>query len=498
MILGFLTNYFSEKNLEKRRKEIYSKQNALEQEIAKLEEQKHILDKKIIEKIKRSECYYKIYTDTANTVMAHVYDFFNTFNNNVLPDFYDLLKRSVTINCSKNEINLIKDNIDLLNKDIETAERMIDLYGYFDNTKQIYDWLIKNHSYALWVNDNRERLKKPPQSASTINNFLKEILNNLDKNIIGRSERDAVFALMQKLRISYKYKHIIRALRSAVKYYKKKKYDLFDEIKRIKETLEGDVKKHDELAVHFSKRWKEMVKKHNNICRGFKKAEELKLKIGYICSQKNIATEELQERITDNYDVMNRNNTTIKAINIKIKEITIEIENIKSEQKDEVTRLHNLDHGDDDTANKIKTILKDLSNDYNSLYNNRYAFYDTRTTLITKNGKLSEEINRLKKERKNLFDAFNKLMENYIAAVSSIFSFPKEIEKKLPENIYSYRIKQLFFLDNDYTKKADQQKTKVVNTDTQGESINPESNTQPVIITRAVSELFKLIWGIHQ
>jgi hypothetical protein len=236
----------------------------------------------------------------------------------------------------------------------------------------------------------------------------------------------------------------------------------------------------------------------NNICRGFKKAEELKLKIGYICSQKNIATEELQERITDNYDVMNRNNTTIKAINIKIKEITIEIENIKSEQKDEVTRLHNLDHGDDDTANKIKTILKDLSNDYNSLYNNRYAFYDTRTTLITKNGKLSEEINRLKKERKNLFDAFNKLMENYIAAVSSIFSFPKEIEKKLPENIYSYRIKQLFFLDNDYTKKADQQKTKVVNTDTQGESINPESNTQPVIITRAVSELFKLIWGIHQ
>lgn len=188
MILGALTNYFSERDLRKRRNEIFLKQDEMEQEIAKLEEQKHILDKKIIEKIERSECYYKIYTDTANTVIAHVYDFFNTFNNNVLPDFYDLLKRSVTINCSKNEINLIKDNIDLLNKDIETAERMIDLYGYFDNTKQIYDWLIKNHSYALWVNDNRERLKKPPQSASTINNFLKEILNNLDKNIIGRSE----------------------------------------------------------------------------------------------------------------------------------------------------------------------------------------------------------------------------------------------------------------------------------------------------------------------
>lgn len=484
MILGALTNYFSERDLRKRRNEIFLKQDELEQEIAKLEEQKHILDKKIIEKIKRSECYYKIYTDTANTVIAHVYDFFNTFNNNVLPDFYDLLKRSVTINCSKNEINLIKDNIDLLNKDIETAERMIDLYGYLDNTKQIYDWLIKNHSYELWVNDNRERLKKPPQSASTMNDFLKEILNNLDKNIIGRSERDAIFALMQKLRISYKYKHIIRALQSALKYYRKERSDLFDEIKRIKETLEGDVKKYDELAVHFSKRWKELVKKHNNICRGFKKAEELKLKIGYICFQKNIATEELQEKIENNSIIMKKNKK-------KKEKIDIELQNIKSEQKYESTRLRNLDHGDDDTASKIKRTLEDLSNDYNSLYNNRNA-------LTAQNKKLYEENDTLYKEIKPLSDAFNELMKSYRDSVSSIFSFPKEIEKKLPENIYSYRIKQLFFLDNDYTKKADQQKTKVVNTDTQGKSINPESNTQPVIITRAVSELFKLIWGIHQ
>lgn len=484
MILGALTNYFSERDLRKRRNKIFLKQDELEQEIAKLEEQKHILDKKIIEKIKRSECYYKIYTDTANTVIAHVYDFFNTFNNNVLPDFYDLLKRSVTINCSKNEINLIKDNIDLLNKDIETAERMIDLYGYLDNTKQIYDWLIKNHSYELWVNDNRERLKKPPQSASTMNDFLKEILNNLDKSVIGKSERDAVFALMKKLKISYKYKHIIRALQSALKYYKKERSDLFDEIKRIKETLEGDVKKYDELAVHFSKRWKEMVKKHNNICRGFKKAEELKLKIGYICSQKNIATEELQEKIENNSIIMKKNKK-------KKEKIDIELQNIKSEQKYESTRLRNLDHGDDDTASKIKRTLEDLSSDYNSLYNNRNA-------LTAQNKKLYEENETLYKEIKPLSDAFKALMKSYRDSVSSIFDFPKEIEKKLPENIYSYRVKKLFFLDNDYTKKADQQKTKAVNTDTQGECINPISNTQPVILTKAVSELFKLIWGIHQ
>ena len=242
MILGRLTNYFSERDLRKRRNEIFLKQDELEQEIAKLEEQKHILDKKIIEKIQRSECYYKIYTDTANTVIAHVYDFFNTFNNAVLPDFYDLLKHSVTINCSTNEINLIKDTIDLLNKDIAATERMIDLYGYLDNTKHIYYWLVKNHSYELWVNDNRETLKKDPKSISTMNDFLKEILNNLDESVIGKSERDAVFALMKKLKISYKYKHIIRALQSALKYYKKERSDLFGEIKRIKETLEGDVK----------------------------------------------------------------------------------------------------------------------------------------------------------------------------------------------------------------------------------------------------------------
>jgi|GEM_PF-2242194 len=432
MILGALTNYFSERDLRKRRNEIFLKQDELEQEIAKLEEQKHILDKKIIEKIKRSECYYKIYTDTANTVIAHVYDFFNTFNNNVLPDFYDLLKRSVTINCSKNEINLIKDTIDLLNKDIETAERMIDLYGYLDNTKQIYDWLIKNHSYELWVNDNRERLKKPPQSASTMNDFLKEILNNLDKNIIGRSERDAVFALMKKLKISYKYKHIIRALQSALKYYKKERSDLFGEIKRIKETLEGDVKKYDELAVHFSKRWKELVKRHHNICRGFKKAKELNLEIGYICSQKNIATEELKKKITYHYDIKNTN------------------------------------------RNKIKKTLTNLANNYAS--------------LDKQNEKIDTKIEQIKREKEIIFDAFNELRENYIASVSSIFNFQKEIEKKLPENIYSYRIKKLFFLDNDYTKRGSRQKTKAVNTDTQGESINPESNTQRIIIKRAVSK----------
>lgn len=460
MILGRLTNYFSERDLRKRRNEIFLKQDELEQEIAKLEEQKHILDKKIIEKIKRSECYYKIYTDTANTVIAHVYDFFNTFNNNVLPDFYDLLKRSVTINCSKNEINLIKDNIDLLNKDIETAERMIDLYGYLDNTKQIYDWLIKNHSYALWVNDNRETPKKDPKSISTMNDFLKEILNNLDKNIIGRSERDAVFALMKKLKISYKYKHIIRALQSAVKYYKKERSDLFDEIKRIKETLEGDVKKYDELAVHFSKRWKELVKEHNNICRGFKKAEELKLEIGYICSQKNIATEELKKKITYHYDIKNTNRNKIKKI--------------QSEQKAESTRLHSLDHGDDDTANKIKKTLTNLANNYAS--------------LKKQNEKIDTKIEQIKREKEIIFDAFNELRENYIASVSSIFNFQKEIEKKLPENIYSYRIKKLFFLDNDYTKRGSRQKTKAVNTDTQGESINPESNTQRIIIKRAVSK----------
>ena len=80
------------------------------------------------------------------------------------------------------------------------------------------------------------------------------------------------------------------------------------------------------------------------------------------------------------------------------------------------------------------------------------------------------------------------MRENYIASVSSIFNFQKEIEKKLPENIYSYRIKKLFFLDNDYTKRGSRQKTKAVNTDTQGESINPESNTQRIIIKRAVSK----------
>jgi len=47
-------------------------------------------------------------------------------------------------------------------------------------------------------------------------------------------------------------------------------------------------------------------------------------------------------------------------------------------------------------------------------------------------------------------------------------------------------------------KKQTSKKTKAVNTDTQGECINPISNTQPVILTKAVSELFKLIWGIHQ
>ena len=460
MILGALTNYFSERDLRKRRNEIFLKQDELEQEIAKLEEQKHILDKKIIEKIKRSECYYKIYTDTANTVIAHVYDFFNTFNNNVLPDFYDLLKRSVTINCSKNEINLIKDTIDLLNKDIAATERMIDLYGYLDNTKQIYYWLLKNHSYELWVNDNRERLKKSPQSASTMNDFLKEILNNLDKSIIGKSERDAVFALMKKLKISYKYKHIIRALQSALKYYKKERSDLFDEIKRIKETLEGDVKKYDELAVHFSKRWKELVKRHHNICRGFKKAKELNLEIGYICSQKNIATEELQKKITYNYDIKNTNRDKIKKI--------------QSEQKAESTRLHSLDHGDDDTAHKIKKTLTNLANNYDS--------------LNKQNEKIDTKIQQIKREKKIIIDAFNELGENYIAAVSSIFNFQKEIEKKLPENIYSYRIKKLFFLDNDYTKRVSRQKTKAVNTDTQGESINPESNTQRIIIKRAVSK----------
>ena len=453
MILGRLTNYFSERDLRKRRNEIFLKQDELEQEIAKLEEQKHILDKKIIEKIQRSECYYKIYTDTANTVIAHVYDFFNTFNNAVLPDFYDLLKRSVTINCSKNEINLIKDTIDLLNKDIAAIERMIDLYGYLDNTKHIYYWLVKNHSYELWVNDNRETPKKAPKSISTMNDFLKEILNNLDESVIGKSERDAVFALMKKLKISYKYKHIIRALQSALKYYKKERSDLFGEIKRIKEALEGDVKKYDELAVHFSKRWKELVKRHHNICRGFKKAKELNLEIGYICSQKNIATKELQEKIEHNSIIMKKNKK-------KKEKIYIELQN-------------------------------NLSNDYNSLYNNRNA-------LTAQNKKLYEENETLYKEIKPLSDAFKALMKSYRDSVSSIFDFPKEIEKKLPENIYSYRVKKLFFLDNDYTKKADQQKTKAVNTDTQGECINPESNTQPVIITRAVSELFKLIWGIHQ
>ena len=38
MILGALTNYFSERDLRKRRNEIFLKQDELEQEIAKLEE----------------------------------------------------------------------------------------------------------------------------------------------------------------------------------------------------------------------------------------------------------------------------------------------------------------------------------------------------------------------------------------------------------------------------------------------------------------------------
>ena len=50
MILGALTNYFSERDLRKRRNKIFLKQDELEQEIAKLEEQKHILDKKIIDR----------------------------------------------------------------------------------------------------------------------------------------------------------------------------------------------------------------------------------------------------------------------------------------------------------------------------------------------------------------------------------------------------------------------------------------------------------------
>ena len=136
-------------------------------------------------------------------------------------------------------------------------------------------------------------------------------------------------------------------------------------------------------------------------------------------------------------------------------------------------------------------LQNNLSNDYNSLYNNRNA-------LTAQNKKLYEENDTLYKEIKLLSDAFNELMKSYRDSVSSIFDFPKEIEKKLPENIYSYRVKQLFFLDNDYTKRVSQQKTKAVNTDTQEESINPISNMQPVILTRAVSELFKLIWGIHQ
>ncbi len=498
MILGKLTNYFSERDLRKRRNEIFLKQDELEREIAKLEEQKRIFDSKIVKKIQRSEFYYKIYTDTANTVIANVYDFFNKFNNDLLPDFYNLLKRSVTIDCSKSEIDLIKDNIDLLNKDIETVEKMIDLYGYLDNTKQIYDWLIKNHSYAVWINNNTEKLEKSPQSASTMNHFLKEILSNLDESVIGQSERDAIFALMKKLKISYKYKHIIKALQSALKYYKKERYDLFDEIKQIKAILEEDVKKYDELAMDFSRKWKELVERHHNICRGFKKAEELKLEIGYICSQKHVATEELQEKITDKYDVMNSNKMKITAITVKIKEITIEIENVKSEQKDEVAKLRNLDHGDDSTAHKIKATLANLSNDYNALYNDRSSFYDTRTSLITKNSKLYEEIDQLKKERKILFNAFNELMENYITSVSSIFSFPSEIEKKLPETIYSYRIKKLFFLNDDCTKKENQQKLEVINTDLQGEPVKPECNAQSVILTRVVSEVLKLIRGIYQ
>ena len=189
-----------------------------------------------------------------------------------------------------------------------------------------------------------------------------------------------------------------------------------------------------------------MVKKHNNICRGFKKAEELKLKIGYICSQKNIATEELQEKIENNSIIMKKNKK-------KKEKIDIELQNIKSEQKYESTRLRNLDHGDDDTASKIKRTLEDLSSDYNSLYNNRNA-------LTAQNKKLYEENETLYKEIKPLSDAFKALMKSYRDSVSSIFDFPKEIEKKLPENIYSYRVKKLFFLDNDYTKKADQQKNK--------------------------------------
>ena len=59
MILGALTNCFSERDLRKRRNEIFLKQDELEQEIAKLEEQKHILDKKIIEKLKEVNAIIK-------------------------------------------------------------------------------------------------------------------------------------------------------------------------------------------------------------------------------------------------------------------------------------------------------------------------------------------------------------------------------------------------------------------------------------------------------
>lgn len=481
MILGFLTNYFSEKNLEKRRKEIYSKQNALEQEITKLEDQKRVFDSKIVKKIQRSKFYYKIYTETANTVIAHAYDFFNQFNDGLLPNFYDLLKHSVTINCSKNEISLIKSNIDLLNKDIETAERMIDLYGYLDNTKQIYYWLINNHSYELWVNNNRETPKKAPKSISTMTEFLKEILSKLDESIIAKSERTAINALMKKLKIFYKYKHIIRAQQSALKYYKKEKSALFDEIKQIKKTLELEIKKYDELAEIFSKKWKELVKRHHNICRGFKKAEELNLEIGYICSQKNIAAEELQKKINNNSSIMKKNKR-------KKEEIDIKLQNIRLEQKDESTRLRSLDHGDDDTAHKIKKTLANLSNNYDSLNNNRDA-------LTAQNEKLYKENEIFYNEIKPLSDAFDDLMKSYKDSVSSIFSFPKEIEKKLPENIYSDQIKTLFFLNDNYTKKENRQKLNAPKIYTQEKPVTLKNDTQSEKVKSIFDDLFKLLGG---
>lgn len=470
MILGLLTNLFAESSLEKRRNEIYNLQDELEKEIEVLKKHEYVFNTKIQKKIERCEVYYKTYTDTANKIIEKVHDFYGDFNSVFLQEFYKLLRLSLTIKCSDDEKSLLYDNIKLLSSDIEAIEKVLDLYGYLDNTNYIYKWLINNHSYNDWLDKNVES-KKFEKSIITMNLFLDEILSSLDDDVISNSERKAILTLKNRLRSSSKYKGIIKELRSTAKYYKTKKQSLFYEISEITNAMKESNENFDKLANEFYKSWESLVNEHNSISRGFNKAKELNLPIGYIYFQKNNATEELQAKIQTNYDIMNNNK--------------IELENIKSEQKSEKSRLYNLDYDEDYTANRIKNNLSNLSNRFLSIKN--------------QNDKLYEEIQQIKNEKKIVIDAFNELGNNYRDSVSPIFNFPREVKKNIPKNLYSYKMKKLFFSDDNNIKKppnSDTRNKQENDKDVITKTIqNNKDNKQSEVINGLFKSIFQLIGG---